>query len=367
MSSSSQAAVDFRVDDLGRWLADQLGSEEPFEIGGLESPKSGFSNETIFFRASIEGGRVETAKRYVLRRAGAGAAIYPTQKSDVPSSIETQRRVLRGLAEVGFGLAPQVVAGEPSARPLGRPFFVMEFVDGHVLPDFPSYAEAGFFKDQASATVRRNHLETGLAAMAGVHRVDLERAGLGWLDRAPASDSRMQSQLSLWRDYLEAVPACRENPVLERSLGWLEGERPKEPAAALSWGDARIQNMIFDDKGSCQSIVDWEGAAILPPEVDLAWWLGVDHFVHEGSGVERLPGELSLPEQVSWYEALLGRSVSHLPYYRVFAAFRTVALMISTYDRLEAMGITDAGSAADNPFEALLADALDFAIESGIE
>jgi aminoglycoside phosphotransferase (APT) family kinase protein len=125
--------------------------------------------------------------------------------------------------------------------------------------------------------------------------------------------------------------------------------------------------MIFDDKGTCQSIVDWEGAAILPPEVDLAWWLGVDHFVHEGSGVDRLAGELTLSEQVSWYEAQLGRSVRNLPYYRVFAAFRTVALMISTYDRLEAMGITDAGSAEDNPFESLLVDALGSAIENGIQ
>jgi aminoglycoside phosphotransferase (APT) family kinase protein len=154
--------------------------------------------------------------------------------------------------------------------------------------------------------------------------------------------------------------------VLERSLRWLEQERPREPAPGLSWGDARIQNMIFDDKGTCQSIVDWEGAAILPAEVDLAWWLGVDHFVHEGSGVERLPGELTQPEQVSWYEAQLGRAVRDLPYYRVFAAFRTVALMISTYDRLEAMGISDAGSAVKNPYEPILVEALDLAAASGV-
>ena len=215
--------------------------------------------------------------------------------------------------------------------------------------------------------MRRGYLETGLAGMAGVHRIDWRRAGLSWLDRAPESDSRMLSQLSLWRDYVESIPACRENAILEGSLAWLERERPPEPEPALSWGDARIQNMIFDDKGSCQSIVDWEGAAILPPEVDLAWWLGVDHFVHEGSGVERLPGELTLREQVSWYEAQLGRSVRNLPYYRVFAAFRTVALMISTYDRLEAMGVSDAGSASDNPFESLLTDVLNIAMESGIE
>ena len=361
---------DLRTEDLGRWLTDHLNSSTPVTVCDLESPKAGFSNETIFFRATTSREDGKTDKRYLLRRAGTGEAIYPTQKPDVPSSIETQLRVLRGFADAGFRLAPDVVASEPTGATLGRPFFVMEFVEGRVLPDFPSYAEAGFFKDEASPSVRRNHIETGLAAMAGVHRLDWRRAGLGWLDRTTSggdSDSRMETQLALWRDYTAAIPACRENALLERSLHWLERERPPESAPVLSWGDARIQNMIFDDKGTCQSIVDWEGAAILPPEVDLAWWLGVDQFVHEGSGVERLPGELTESEQVSWYEAQLGRPVRNLPYYRVFAAFRTVALMISTYDRLEAMGISDAGSAADNPFEAILVEALDLASEIGIE
>ncbi len=361
MSSSS----DIRAEDLGQWLAEQLESSAPITVGDLESPKSGFSNETIFFKVAIEGGEGEREKRYVLRRAGTGEAIYPTQKPDVPSSIETQYRVLIGLARAGFQLAPKVAANEPTDEPLGRPFFVMEFVEGRVLPDFPSYAEAGFFVDEASASVRRNHIETGLAALAGVHRLDWRRAGLAWLDRSSDSGSRMKAQLALWCEYVKSTPGCRDNALLDRSLLWLERNRPPEPEPALSWGDARIQNMIFDDLGACQSIVDWEGAAILPPEVDLAWWLSVDHFVHEASGVERLGGELTPIEQIACYEAQLGRPVRDLPYYRVFAAFRTVALMISTFDRLDAMGITDAGSAEDNPFEVLLADALDRATESG--
>ena len=362
MPSSS----DIRAEDLGQWLADRFPSKAPITVGDFQSPKSGFSNETIFFRASIEGGEGETDRRYVLRRAGKGPAIYPVQNSAVPSSIETQRRVLCGLSKAGFRLAPEVLASEPTDAPLGRPFFVMEFVEGRVLADFPSYATEGFFKDRASPSVRRSHLETGLAGLAEMHRLDWRGAGLSWLDRASGSDSRMKAQLALWRSYLEGIPGCRENALLDRSLHWLERERPGESEPALSWGDARIQNMIFDDMGTCQSIVDWEGAAILPPEADLAWWLNVDHFVHEASSVGRLSGELTPAEQVASYEAQLGRAVRDLPYYRVFAAFRTVALMISTYARLEAMGISDAGSASDNPWESLLVGALDSASESGV-
>jgi aminoglycoside phosphotransferase (APT) family kinase protein len=332
---------------LGRWLGDRLGAGEALVVADLDTPKAGFSNETIFFRAGDE--------RFVLRRAGAGVAIYPEQVTGI-GSIETQRRVLEALDRTGFGLAPEIVASESGDAPLGRPFFVMRFVAGRVLPDYPSYTEAGFFREGASPEVRRRHVETGLAALAALHRVDWRAAGLEWLDRD--TRSRMTSQLALWRRYVAGTPGCRDNELLGQSLDWLEQHRPDEPLAALSWGDARIQNMIFDEKGECLSIVDWEGAAILPPEVDLAWWLGVDHFVHEASGTERLPGELDPDEQVAFYERRLGRPVRDLPYYRVFAAFRTVALMISTYDRLAEMGVPDAGSADASPLEPLLAAAL---------
>ncbi len=355
MSSSS----DLHTGDLGLWLAERFGSNASVSVSDLQSPKAGFSNETIFFRALSKDDHGESDRRYVLRRAGTGTAIYPVQTREMPSSVAMQSRVLRGLASARFRLSPRVIAEEPTDQPLGRPFFIMDFVEGRVLPDFPSYVAEGFFRDEATPSVRKSHTETGLAAMAGVHRLDWRAAGLKWLDRSTPDASPMDCQLTLWRDYVESVPDCRENPLLERSLSWLERERPSGPEPALSWGDARIQNMIFDDDGVCRSIVDWEGAAILPPEVDLAWWLGVDHFIHEGSGVERLSGELSQDEQIAWYEGQLGRPTRDLPYYRVFAAFRTVALMISTFDRLAAMGVADGGSTSDNPYEPMLAEALE--------
>jgi aminoglycoside phosphotransferase (APT) family kinase protein len=333
-------------------------------VAGLEQPKAGFSNETTFFRARLQTDAGEREVAFVLRRAGAGQAIYPVQSDAVNSSVELQHRVMSALAAAGSSLVAPIVGWEPSVAPLARPFFVMEFVAGHVLPDFPSYTSEGYYAEQASPAVRRRSVESGLAGLAEIHRLDWRGAGLAWLDRASGEASRMEPQLALWRSYLASVPGCREHSLLQTGQRWLEEHRPSEPAPALSWGDSRIQNMIFDDEGRCRSIMDWEGAAILPAEVDLAWWLGVDHFVHEASGVARLEGELTPPQQVAWYEAQLGRSVRDLPYYRVFAAFRTVALMVSTYDRLAEMGVADAGSLSDNPYEGLLRDALQAAPKS---
>jgi aminoglycoside phosphotransferase (APT) family kinase protein len=343
---------------LAAWLRARLPSASAVSVEGFEQPKAGFSNDTIVFDARIETDTGPIERRLVLRRGGAGQAIYPLQTSQVESSVELQHRVMTAVAHHGHAPVARIFGWESDPAPLGQPFFVMDFVAGRILPDFPSYAAEGFFADATSAPVRRRMIESGLAAMAQVHRLDWEKAELAWLDRAGAGRSRMQAQLELWRAHLDDVPGCRNHALLQSSLSWLETNCPNESAPTLSWGDARIQNMIFSEAGDCLAIMDWEGAAILPAEVDLAWWQGVDHFVHEASGIARLPGELTPEEQVAYYEERLGRPTRDLAYYRVFAAFRTVALMISTYDRLAAMGVTDAGSAENNPFERLLEEAL---------
>jgi aminoglycoside phosphotransferase (APT) family kinase protein len=361
MSSSERATDTELARRLETWLAAQHPADTRIRIDGFETPKAGFSNDTIVFSAQIGTPQSRTQRRFVLRRAGRGEAIYPVQSPAVDSSVDLQRRVMGALGAAGFAPIAAIVGWEPSRGPLGRPFFLMEFVEGRVLPDFPSYTEQGYFASEASPEVRRRSVESGLSALAEIHRFDWRGGGLGWLDRASGDSSRMHAQLALWGSYLESVPGCREHALLRDSLRWLQEHRPDSPAESapvLSWGDARIQNLIYGDDGTCRSVMDWEGAAILPPEVDLAWWLGVDHFVHEASGVARLPGELDHDEQVAVYEKRLGRPVRDLPYYRVFATFRTVALMISTYDRLEAMGVSDAGSVSDNPYEGLLQEAL---------
>lgn len=357
----------FPSEAFGTWLKTHCPGITSVPIGNIELPKSGFSNETILFRANTETSEGSSEQRFVLRIGGEGLPLYPVQTDAVASSVELQQRAMRELSQTGLPVAA-ILGWEPEPKLFGRPFFVMEFIEGRILADFPSYAAEGFFVDQLSPEERRCYIKNGLAALAKIHTLDWAKAGLGWLERPrPDGVSPMQSQLSLWRAYLSSVPDCRDHALLQNSMAWLESNLPStESEPTLSWGDARMPNMIFAPDGGCLSIMDWEGVAILPPEVDLAWWLTADQFVHEQGAIARLPGELSPEEQVHYYEALFGRAMNDLPYYRVFAAFRTVALMVSTYDRLESKGLSGNSTDADNPYERALRKSLDGATKTSL-
>ena len=61
------------------------------------------------------------------------------------------------------------------------------------------------------------------------------------------------------------------SPLLADCFAWLEDNFPTEVGGdALSWGDGRIGNMMFRDN-EVVAVLDWEMAAVAPPEVDLGW------------------------------------------------------------------------------------------------
>ncbi len=59
--------------------------------------------------------------------------------------------------------------------------------------------------------------------------------------------------------------------MLAECFTWLEDNLPTDVGAdALSWGDGRIGNMMFRDH-RVVAVLDWEMAAVAPPEVDIGW------------------------------------------------------------------------------------------------
>ncbi|MFN8545966.1 MAG: phosphotransferase family protein [Candidatus Binatia bacterium] len=345
---------------LEGWLAQRWPDRAELTVDELSAPTaSGFSNETVFFRASWHEGAQRCAKRYVARIEPVAEPIFPDQTGAAMPSVEVQFRAMEAVAAASAVPLAGGIGFERDPRFLGRPFFVMDFIEGDVLTDNPIYTLVPGFFLEGTPEKRRRLFDTGLSALAGLHAIDWKRAGLEWLAPAGARPG-FGRQLEIYDRYTRTVLAGRRHAVLAAGFDWLKKELPAEGQLGVSWGDARPGNMIFKEF-TCAAVTDWEGVAIGPPELDLGWWLMFDRFAHESSSAERPEGEPTREEQRALYAAKTGRPCGDTHYFEVFAALRFTAVMIVNCDRMTAAGRIPASMqmAIHNPATQLLADMLE--------
>ena len=345
---------------LEQWLKGQWAGAAELQVDDLGTPRaSGYSNETVFFRARWREEGATREGRYVLRAEPGRPPVYPYQTRPPRPSVEVQYAAMQGVARAGGGPIAPLIGFESDPGLFGVPFFVMGFVEGEVPGDTPLYTKEGFFA-QAGPRQRRRVVESGLEALACIHTLDWHATGLDWLAGESQTDEcPLARQLAIYRRYAEAELRERQHPLLRNALAWSERELPTSPPPGIAWGDARPGNMIFRDY-RCASITDWEAVALGPAELDLGWWLMFDRFAHESSGVERLEGEPTRAEQRSFYAECVEREVANTHWYEVFAALRFTAVMIRNGDRMTADGLIPASMnmAIHNPASQVLADLL---------
>jgi aminoglycoside phosphotransferase (APT) family kinase protein len=345
---------DAALDSLATWLTDRLGERPALTIQG--KPGSGFSSETLVLDATTSVGD----RRLVLRRDGE-APIYPAQADGLSSGVLFQRMVMGALD----GVVPlaEVIGEEPDHSVLGSPFFVMEHVAGLVPIEDPPCTKEGFYAE-ATPEARATMVDDGLRVLAAIHDVDWRGSDLARFD-PPGTTPGSRRQREIWTSSLRAGLGDRSAPVQEDAMRWLEQHQPGDPApddVRLSWGDARLGNMIWDaGTHRCLCVTDFEGAALAEAELDLGWWLMADRWMHEGVGQGRLPGEPTRTEQVATYERHAGRSVGDLGWYEAFAALRFATTVVHVMNRLDAQGVMPEGHTwwRDNPATEVLTLVLD--------
>lgn len=335
---------------LERWLARHWPDARNVTCAFIGSPKTGMSNDTNFLDVTWQQDGATRHRKLVLRRAVAGLEVHPPQVELPARSTELQHGVMQALARSGAIPVPEVLPLERNLDWVGAPFFLMEFVAGITLSDFPSFTEAGPFVD-AEPELRSKMYDRSLMHLAALHRMDWRAAGAGWLDRASGDAPRCPAQMALWRNYCVPIFERDDFPALKRAVSWLSDNYPDEPAPSLVWGDARPQNILVDAALRPLVIMDWEGAAILPAEFDFAYWLWNDYFVHERVGVTRRSGVPSRHAQTEIYSRALGRSLQAMPYFRVLSLMTIVASMFNVYDRLASQGVAlQADECANNNY-----------------
>ena len=321
-------------------------------------PRStGFSNETVFFSASWRDGGRETSERYVARIEPRDGGLFPVPTPACEVSVGLQHRVMSAIAQTGVAPMPPMGAYEPDASVLGSPFFVMGFVEGRIPADWPRYSAEGFLVDEAKPADRERMVTSGVEVMAALNRLDWRTLGLAELDVSGAGRPAFDQQLALYRAYTERELAGRAHPVMERAHDWLAANEPKDAPIGLSWGDARLGNMIWQDY-RCAAVCDWEACALSPPDADIGWWVMFDRMSFDDLGVARLEGFPTREQMLAQWEAAMGRSVAgDILYWEIFATMRFCAIMIKLSDRFLRAGMQTAetSTAVKNPVSDALA------------
>ena len=168
----------------------------------------------------------------------------------------------------------------------------MTRVAGDIPTDTPPYAASGWLHE-ASAADQERAWWSGIEAMASVHQVDLALLGESAVTR-PADP--LAAQLDGYERFLtwaEDGRAARAAPATRSRCCGPPRPTPPREGPTLTWGDARLSNLIYRDF-EVAAVLDWEMASICDPLLDLGWWLFADDALTQGCGIRasaRLPVE----------------------------------------------------------------------------
>lgn len=307
---------------LAPWLQLVAGADDLPVLAGLRRPQeAGMSSLSLLFDASWTVAGVPHEASLVARLAPESTSFPVFATYDLPR----QYAVMRAVNERSDVPVPPLYWCEPSASVLGTPFLVMGRVAGRVPMDNPPYVFGGWLYDLTVGD-RKTLQDATVAALAALHAIEDPAAYFPDLAR-DAGDDALRSHVAQQRAYY-AWTIAQDGvriPLLERAFDWLEAHWPAEPGpSVLSWGDARIGNVLYDGLAPA-AVLDWEMAALGPRELDLGWFVFMHRFFQDIAAVFELPGLPDLcrrDDVVARYQRLTGHEVRDLDFYLVYAGLR---------------------------------------------
>ncbi|BBX69160.1 phosphotransferase family protein [Mycolicibacterium psychrotolerans] len=220
------------------------------------------------------------------------------------------------------------VCEDPSV--LGRPFYLMGFVDGWSPMDTHGRWPEPFASDGSLRPGLSYQLAEGIALLS---KVDWRAKGLQDLGRPEGFHER---QVARWIGFLKRIKK-RDLPGLEVATAWLTAHKPLDFVPGLMHGDYQFANVMYRHGAPARlaAIVDWEMGTVGDPKLDLGWmvqsWPGADG-TSEMNYVD-MRGMPSRDEVVAHYAAVSGRQVDDLDYYLVLAKWKLAIVLEQGFQR----------------------------------
>jgi aminoglycoside phosphotransferase (APT) family kinase protein len=210
----------------------------------------------------------------------------------------------------------------------GAPFYVMSFVDGHVVRT----------RDDAESVLsfdaRHRASESIVDTMAAIHTIDLDAVGLADLGRHEGYIAR---QLKRWYGQWN-TQKTRELPAVDRVHDRLLQLVPEQGPATLVHGDYRLDNCMVNDDGDVIAVLDWEICTLGDPMADLGllmvYWTGpLDDPSAWNMSATGAPGFLNRADLAERYARVSGRDIGQLDYYVAFAYWKLACILEGVYAR----------------------------------
>jgi aminoglycoside phosphotransferase (APT) family kinase protein len=239
------------------------------------------------------------------------------------TGFDAQYQVMGVLGGKGLVKVARLFGLEQDPGLMGRPFYVMEQLQGRVPVSMPVYNKEGWLFD-ASPEARRTVWESGLREMARLHTVS--PVEVPFLASNEPGVSGFQAAIEAARTHLDWARQDVELPFGEKLYAWLIENQPKNPPPGISWGDARMGNMMFGADNRIVGVMDWEQVSLGGPLLDLGWWLYFDDLHSTAQGLTRLPGLGDRQETIDIWQEATGLSAENIGWYEAFAQFRLTAL-----------------------------------------
>jgi len=297
----------------------------------------------------IAGGRSNLTFRVEDAAGHAWALRRPPLHHVLPTAHDMSReyRLMHSLGPAGIPV-PVTVGLCTDESVNERPFYVMEFVEGHILRSAPE-AEAAF--DEATRRGIGDHMADTLAAL---HDVEPGAVGLGDLGR---HEGYIERQLKRWRGQYDQmqVEGVDHDGLVDRVSDDLARRIPKQQRTSVVHGDYRMDNVVLAGDGSVRAILDWEICTLGDPLADLGllmvyWADPTDQMAVLGLSPTTAKGFSTRAEVLERYGSASDLDISSIGYYIAFGYWKLGCILQGVYARYVAgAGAGDQGSVDSFP------------------
>ncbi len=291
-------------------------TQPPFHavtIRQVENITTGWESELFTFVVEHGPAQARQSESHVLRLHNG---------SEASGKATHEFTSIQRLARAGYPV-PQVYAAERDAAILGKPFLLMERIDGQPM----------------GTLGRGRRLEQLAQSIPDFARLLVQLHTLDWQpfvtaeqrDTPRSADYFADQWLSRARQRCQASPAIDFMPVVD----WVADRRAamtcRQPAPTHQ--DFHPDNILIRPDGT-PIVIDWTGFAITDARFDLAWTLLLADM-HIGT-----PLRQQIQQQ---YEAISGQPVVALDCFLVAACFRRLIDLASSF----AVGAEQSGMRAE--------------------